>query len=62
MERGSFQVYNLQVVNFFTGEEGGYDLLLRPKTDSSILRRGGEIKVNQFQIVADRLPSHNFRK
>jgi len=60
VERGSFQVYNLQVVNFFTGEEGGYDLLLRPKTDSSILRRGGEIKVNQFQIVADRLPSHNF--
>lgn len=61
MERGSFQVYNLQVVNYFN-DDGGYDLLLQPKIDSSIVRRDGQIKANQFQIVADRLQSDSFRK
>lgn len=64
MKRGNFETWNLNIKSF-TLTDGGYDLLLLPKSDKASIRSGNlkyeRIKPNQFQIVAQRLKSPIFR-
>lgn len=61
--RGNFETWNLNIKSF-TLTDGGYDLLLLPKSDKASIRSGNlkyeKIKPNQFQIVAQRLKSPIF--
>ena len=64
MKRGNFETWNLNIKSY-TLTDGGYDLLLLPKSDKASIRSGNlkyeRIKPNQFQIVAQRLKSPIFR-
>ena len=64
VKRGNFETWNLNIKSF-TLTDGGYDLLLLPKSDKASIRSGNlkyeRIKPNQFQIVAQRLKSPIFR-
>ena len=64
VKRGNFETWNLNIKSY-TLTDGGYDLLLLPKSDKASIRSGNlkyeRIKPNQFQIVAQRLKSPIFR-
>jgi len=58
LERGSFQVWNMNFWNFYKGHTGGFEVLLHSKHWSG----GDRTDRHSFLIVAERLTSPEYRK
>lgn len=59
----SFESFNLAIWDLVFDEQGRSGVLLRPKSDSDMIRDELQINSNQFQIIVDRLNEDaGFRK